>query len=343
MTASDTSLLRPDHVYIIAEAGVNHNGDIQMAKQLIDVAASSGVDAVKFQVFDPEEICGQETPLAEYQKRSGETSQIDMLKSLALKHEDFAELAAYTKKQGIDFIATPFDSASAKFLVSLDVPFIKVPSGEATNLPFLKDIAALGLPVILSTGTTTLQEVEEAVAIFTEAKVDLSILHCTSAYPTPVDQVNLKAMDTLHRTFDVPVGLSDHTEGIEIAIAAAALGAVIIEKHFTLNKASPGPDHKASLEPDELENLVRSVRNVGQALGTGVKERQPLEEEVAKVVRRSVVALSDLKKGDVLVTESITLKRPGTGIPPKELNAVLGKTLKQDVSSGTLLSWDMLS
>ncbi|MAE81212.1 MAG: N-acetylneuraminate synthase [Flammeovirgaceae bacterium] len=330
-----------DHVYIIAEAGVNHNGDINLAKELIDKAAEAGADAVKFQMFDPEEIASADTQLAEYQEGGGHSSQLEMLKSLALPREAFAELVDYAGTKNIDCIITAYDKQSAEFIATLSVPYIKIPSGEVTNHPLLYSIAALGKSVILSTGTCNLEEVDDAVSIFKDARIPLTLLHCTSAYPTPFDQVNLRAMETLHQKFGVPVGLSDHTEGVEAPIAAVALGAVMIEKHFTLDRSLPGPDHKASLEPELLTAMVKGIRNVESALGTGEKVRQEVEEDVAKAARRSIVTCKNIAAGEEITEHMITLKRPGTGISPKEHSSVTGKKALRDIPEGTLLSYDM--
>lgn len=330
----------PESVYVIAEAGVNHNGDVRMALRLIDAAADAGANAVKFQLFDPEEIASATSPLAAYQKASGERSQQDMLRSLILPRDAYQRLAEHARTRGIDFIVTPFDIASAKFIATLGVPAIKIPSGEVTNLPFLESVSKLGLPVILSTGTCSLEEVTEAVSMFSD--VPLALLHCTSAYPTPYDQVNLRVMATLRERFRVPVGLSDHTEGIAIPIAAAALGAQIIEKHFTLDRSLPGPDHKASIEPQELSAMVTSIRNVEEALGVPEKRRQPSEEDTARVARRSVVAAVNIAAGEKLTKEKLAIKRPGTGIPPKELPNVVGRKVKVDVTAGMPLTHEML-
>lgn len=331
------------HTYIIAEAGVNHNGSLETAKKLIDAAKHAGADAVKFQLFDPEEIAGHNAPLASYQEDEEATSQLEMLTKLALPKEAFIELSDYAKKQSIDCIVTPFDAESATFLATLNVPSIKIPSGEVTNLPLIAHIANLQIPVILSTGTCSMEEIQDAVSLMQDAKCPLSILHCTSSYPTPPAQVHLRAMETLRSTFGVPVGLSDHTEGIAVPIAAVALGAHIIEKHFTLDKTWQGPDHKASLEPNELQAMVEGIRTVEAALGTAEKTRQPAEENTAAVARRSVVATTSLQPGDVLSRENTALKRPGTGIAPKEYDNVLGKTVQEAIETGTPITYDMLS
>lgn len=330
-------------VYIVAEAGVNHNGDIALAKKLIDAATDAHADAVKFQLFDPEEIASAGADLATYQEGGDHSSQLEMLKTLALPQEAFSELVDYAGSKGIDCIITAYDSGSAEYIATLDVPAIKIPSGEVSNHPFLRAVATLGKPVILSTGTCDLEEVDEAVQIFIDAGITLTILHCTSAYPTPFDQVNLRAMETLRKKFNVPVGLSDHSEGIVIPIAAAALGAVMIEKHFTLDRTMKGPDHKASLEPAELSAMVEGIRRVELALGSGEKTRQAVEEDVANAARRSIVAASDIGVGETIAEDMLTLKRPGTGIPPKELSTITGKIASQDIPKGTLLLHDMFS
>jgi N-acetylneuraminate synthase len=332
-----------DHIYIIAEAGVNHNGDVDVAIQLIDKAAEAGADAVKFQMFDADELTGEDAPLAEYQKHSGQTSQREMLHALTLTEDDFTKLSNYTKQKEIDFIVTPFDTNSAQFLASLNVPAIKIPSGEITHLSFLEKVATLGIPVILSTGTCNLEEVDDAVQIFKAAGIDLSILHCTSSYPAPYDQINLRVMDTLSKKFGVPVGLSDHSEGITVPIAAAALGAKIIEKHFTLDRTMDGPDHKASLEPHELTAMIEGIRQAESALGSSEKVIQPAEANTASVARRSTVAVQDIAAGEKLSTENTALKRPGTGIPPKEYESVMQKTAQENIAAGTPITHDMLT
>lgn len=330
-------------VFIIAEAGVNHNGKEDLAMRLVDAASDAGADAVKFQLFDPDELAGG-APLASYQEQGKEAwrDQREMLTSLVLPKEAYRRLAAHAKKRGVELIVTPFDIVSARFLLTLPLRILKIPSGEVTNLPFLKEVAALGADVILSTGMCSLEEVQEAVAVFHSARVPLTLLHCTSAYPAPYDHVHLRAIPFLQKTFQLPVGLSDHTEGIEVAIAAVACGASVIEKHLTLDRALPGPDHSASIEPEEFARMVRSIRHVEAALGSPQKMRQASEENVAAMARRSVVAIRDLKKGQLLTKELLAIRRPGTGIPPKSLSEVIGKTATEDISSGTPLTWDML-
>lgn len=342
-------ILPGDSVYIIAEAGINHDGKPAKARQLIEIAADSGADAVKFQLFDLDEIVSEHAPLAEYQKRSGEESQYRMLKRLALPLEEYRELKKYAEKLGLDFIVTPFDAGSARYLAKLGVKAIKVPSGEITNLPFLRQVAALRIFTIISTGMSTLDEVKEAVVPFKTAKTPYALLHCVSSYPAPTDQINLRAMKTLEDEFRVPVGYSDHTEGIAVSVTAAALGARIIEKHFTINKHDSGPDHAASLEPDELNEMVRLVKNrdalkravvVQEALGTWEKACQPCEVNTRDVARRSLVLTRDAKAGEKITEDLLAVKRPGTGIAPKALGNVLGKTLAQTLPAGAILTWE---
>ncbi|MDD4287205.1 MAG: N-acetylneuraminate synthase family protein [Candidatus Peribacteraceae bacterium] len=338
-------------VFIIAEAGVNHNGKEDLAMRLVDAACDAGADAVKFQLFDPDELAGA-APLASYQEgKDAWRDQKEMLASLMLPKDAYRRLADHAKERQIELIVTPFDIASAKFLLSLKLKTLKIPSGEVTNLPFLKNVAALGADVILSTGMCSLEEVKEAVEIFRANKVPLTLLHCVSAYPAPADQINLRTMETLRQEFHVPVGYSDHTEGVAVALTAAALGAQVLEKHFTLDRTMSGPDHAASLEPEELTQMIRiikdaeALKNVSvlqEALGTGEKKCQPCEENVRSVARRSVVAGCDLQKGGTLTAEMIAIRRPGTGIAPKFVRDVIGKKAKKDILSGTPLIWDIL-
>lgn len=346
-----SSLLQPGHVFVIAEAGVNHNGDPMLARKLIDAAVAAGADAVKFQLFDPDELTSEAAPLADYQKRSESVSQTEMLRRLALTQDDFRKLASYAKTKKIHFIVTPFDIASARFLVSLGVPALKIPSGELTNIPFLHQVGELGVFTILSTGMATMQEVHDAIRPFQKKETPFALLHCVSAYPAPVDQINLRAMETLKKEFNVPVGYSDHTQGIDVSILAAALGAEIIEKHFTLDRGMKGPDHAASLEPDELAEMIRIMRDpaalqntptADPAIGTGEKRCQPCEENVRAVARRSVVVTRDLATGTVLTTDMLAIKRPGTGIPPKDWKMTVGKRLKKALAAGSVLTHDVL-
>ncbi|TFH39236.1 MAG: N-acetylneuraminate synthase [ANME-2 cluster archaeon] len=332
-------------VFIIAEAGVNHNGSIALAKQLIDVAAESGADAVKFQTFIAEEVVSTNAPKAEYQKQTTNTSesQLDMVKKLELSEADHTELMEYSKQKGIMFLSTPFDNRSVDLLVELGVPLIKISSGEITNHPFLKYIAAKGLPIILSTGMSTLEEVAEAVSVIKDAGCkELTLLHCTSNYPARVEDCNLLAMKTMADAFDVPVGYSDHTPGIYVSLAAAAMGACVIEKHFTLDTSLPGPDHRASLEPAELEEMVRGIRLVEKALGSFVKAPVESELEVRDVARRSIVAKFDIPARTVITEDMLAFKRPGTGILPKDSNMLIGKITTQVINKNEMLKFEKL-
>lgn len=328
-----------DRVLIIAEAGVNHNGSIELAKKLIDAAKECGADVVKFQTANADALVSRYAPMAEYQKKNtGKTeSQKDMLQKLLLGYGAFTELAAYCKSREIEFLSTPFDLDSIDFLEPL-VRFWKVPSGEITNLPYLIKIASTRKSVVLSTGMSTLSEVREAVDVLRRyGTEDITLLHCTTQYPTPYDEVNLNAMLTLKKEFGVSVGYSDHTKGIEIPIAAAAMGAVVLEKHFTLDCNMEGPDHKASLEPDELAAMVRAVRNVEAAMGSFEKKPSPSENANIAVARKSIVAASAIKKGDVFTEHNLTTKRPGSGISPMKWHEVLGTKAIRDFGEDELI------
>jgi len=327
-------------IFIIAEAGVNHNGSIALAKQLIDVAAKANADAVKFQTFIAEEVVSTDAPKAEYQKQTTDVSesQLDMIRKLELSKENHRELMDYANHKNIMFLSTPFDQKSVDLLIELGVPLIKISSGEITNHPFLKYIAKKGLPIILSTGMSTLEEVAEAVSVIKEAGCkDLILLHCTSNYPARVEDCNLLAMKTMADAFDVPVGYSDHTPGIYVALAAAAMGACVIEKHFTLDMNLPGPDHRASLEPDELEEMERGIRLVEKALGSPVKAPVESELEVRGVARRSIVAKVDIPAGAVITEDMLAFKRPGTGVAPKDISTILGKKTRQFIKKDELI------
>lgn len=333
-------------VFIIAEAGVNHNGCLDIAKRLIDVAAQAGADAVKFQTFIPEQVVAKGAERAPYQQANmpeHRESQLDMIRRLALSKEDFYTLKAYCDRTGIMFLSTPFDYYSVDLLDRLEVPVFKIGSGELTNLPFLKYVAAKGRPLILSTGMATLGEVEEALQTLQEAGArEITLLHCTSNYPAPFEEVNLKAMLTLRQAFGLPVGYSDHTPGMEVAIAAAALGACVIEKHFTLDRNMEGPDHKASLEPGELAAMVKAIRNVEKALGDGLKRPGPGEKEIIRAARRSLVAAVDIAAGEVITPDKLAVKRPGTGIPPKMWGVVVGRRARADIPADTVITWEMI-
>ena len=330
--------------FIVAEIGVNHNGDMSIVKELIDEAVNAGVDAIKFQKFNTEKLVTKNAPKAKYQEKTTDSkeSQYEMLKRLELSAEQLHELKAYADSKGILSFATPFDMESVDFLYSLDVAAYKVGSGDITNLPMLKKIASMKKPIILSTGMSTLGEIEDALeAIESEGNDQVLLLHCTSNYPTNEEDVNLNAMNTMKLAFGLPVGYSDHTMGIEVSIAAVAMGAVVIEKHFTLDRNLPGPDHRASLEPKELKELVIGIRKVEKALGSFIKKPTESEIEVKNVAQKSIVASRDLKLGEIITADMLECKRPGTGIPPKLMNLVVGKKLKCDIEQDTILSFDM--
>ena len=332
-------------VFVIAEAGVNHNGDPAMAKALIDAAADAGADAVKFQTFRTSALTSRTAPKAAYQVETtgaGE-SQSQMLERLELSLDTLRSLQAHAGARRIVFFSTPFDEASVDTLGALGVPLFKVPSGEITNLPLLRHIATKGKPVILSTGMSTLDEVAAALtAIHATSGVPVAILHCVSAYPAPVGDVNLRAMDALRDRFGCPVGLSDHTLGVEIAFAAVARGAAIVEKHLTLDKTLPGPDHRASLEPGEMGALVRGIRNVEAALGDGEKRPMPSELDTRRVARKSLVAARAIRAGEHLVKDAIAIKRPGTGVSPADLERALGRRVRRDLAADDVIDWTAL-
>ena len=329
-----------NHVYIIAEAGVNHNGNLELAKKLIDVAAKSGADAVKFQTFVPENLVSRYAEKADYQKEitDKKESQLEMLQKLMLKKEWHQVLIDYAEMKGIQFISTPFDFESIDFLAELDLPLYKIPSGEITNLPYLEKIGKIGKPVILSTGMSTLEEVREALDILRENGCPkVSVLHCNTQYPTPYEDVNLAVMDSLRKKLGIEVGYSDHTLGIEVPIAAVAMGATIIEKHFTLDKSMDGPDHKDSLEPDELSAMVRAIRNIEKAIGSADKRVTESEQGNKCVVRKSIVAKREIRKGEIFSDLNITAKRPGTGISPMRWYEVIGKAAIRDFKEDELI------
>lgn len=324
------------HVLIIAEAGVNHNGSLNMAKQLIDKAVEAGVDIIKFQTFKAEKLVSKSAVQAEYQKRNindGNDSQYEMLKKLELTEDDHIELITYCKERGIRFWSTAFDFESMDYLHSLDLGLWKIPSGEITNYPYLLKIASYKEPVIMSTGMCEMEDIENAVKVLLENGIQndqITLLHCNTQYPTPFADVNLNAMHQISERFGLKVGYSDHTKGIEVPIAAVALGAEVIEKHFTLDCNLPGPDHKASLEPDELKAMVKAIRNVESALGDGIKRISASERENIAVARKSIVASRPIKKGELLTNENLTVKRPGTGISPMRWNEVVGRIAEKD-------------
>lgn len=332
-------------VFIVAEAGVNHNGDVDLGKKLIDVAKDAEADAVKFQAFKAENVVTKYAEKARYQKETTgpNKSQYNMVKRLELKGEEFRELYNYAKKNNIIFLSSAFDKESVDLLDDLGVPAFKVPSGEITNFPLLRYIAEKKKPIILSTGMSTIGEIEEALEVIMEKGVeDIVLLHCVTSYPAKIEDVNLRVIEALRRRFKLPVGFSDHTLGITIPIAAAALGAVLVEKHFTLDRTLPGPDHRASLEPNELKDMIRAIRDVEKALGDGIKKPTKDEERIKKVVRRSIVARMRIPKGTVITEDMLDLKRPGVGIEPKYLNEIIGKRAKKDIKPDELITFDKL-
>jgi N-acetylneuraminate synthase len=318
--------------FIIAEAGVNHNGSVEIAKKLVDAASEAGADAIKFQTFKAEELATKEVGKAQYQKggHEGSENQLEMLKKLELSEDDFEILSGYCMEKGIIFLSTPFDFQSSDFLERVDVPAFKVSSGDLNNYPFLAHMAKKGKPMILSTGMADLDEIREAISSITAQKNDdIIILQCTSAYPAPFHEVNLNVMRTLATKFGLPTGFSDHTIGIEVSIAAVALGACLVEKHFTLDKSMEGPDHKASIEPYELKRLVGSVRNVEAALGSSEKVVMASERGTRQVSRKRIVAGRDLNPGETLTPESLALKRSSKGLDPSFFEKLIGKKLKR--------------
>ena len=328
-------------ILIIAEAGVNHNGSLERAKEMALAAKNAGADIVKYQTAVPEQVVSRFAEKAEYQKQQtgSEESQLEMIKKIHFGFEEHRRLKAYCDEIGIRYLSTPFDLDSIDFLATLDMPVWKIPSGEITNLPYLEKVAALKKPLILSTGMSMLSEIEDALAVLEENGCeDVTLLHCNTEYPTPMEDVNLLAMRDLEEQFALPVGFSDHTLGIEADIATVALGACVIEKHFTLDKTLEGPDHKASLEPDELAAMVRAVRNIEKALGSGEKHVTPSEAKNRPIARKSIVAKRAIAKGETFTAENLTTKRPGDGISPMLWYEVLGQTAKRDFAEDEKIS-----
>ncbi|MHA2602720.1 MAG: N-acetylneuraminate synthase [Candidatus Thorarchaeota archaeon SMTZ1-83] len=331
-------------VFIIAEAGVNHNGQLELARELVDAACETGVDAVKFQTFKTEHLVTRKAGMAEYQKKQMKEidSQFQLIKSLELEYDMFVELKQYCDEKGILFLSTPHSPDAAVFLDSL-LPAYKVGSGDLTNLPFLRQVADFGKPILLSTGMATLDEVTDAVHAISDAgNQELVLLHCVTNYPADIRTVNLKAMNTLRNAFDLPVGFSDHTMGLAAVIAAVSLGACVIEKHFTLSRELPGPDHKASLEPRELQEMVDAIRDVEMALGDGVKKPTTAELDLKDVARKSIVSVVRIEKGTILTEEMIAVKRPGYGIPPKHWSEVIGRRAKKEIGEDEVLEWSSI-
>lgn len=327
-------------VFIIAEAGVNHNGNLNLAKRLVDVAVDSGADAVKFQTFISENCISNKADKADYQKENTgkNESQLDMIKKLELKFEEFVELKKYCEEKEILFLSTPFDLESIHFLNNLNIKLFKIPSGEITNLPYLEEVSKTGKDIIISTGMSNMDEIRKAVNVLKgNGCGKITLLHCNTQYPTPIEDVNLKAMLRLKEEFETDIGYSDHTLGIEVPIAAVGMGAVVIEKHFTLDKNMEGPDHKASLEPNELKAMVIAIRNIEKAIGNGVKEPSKSEIKNISIARKSIVAKTNIKKGEVFTEDNITCKRPGDGISPMKWYEVLGGIAKKDFIEDELI------
>jgi len=329
-------------VFIIAEAGVNHNGNMELAEKMIVIAKETGADMVKFQTAVPELVITKNAPKLAYQKETTDRkeSQLEMAKKIHLPLGAFRELKKYADQRGILFLSTPFDLKSIDTLEELKPKYYKIPSGEITNLPYLRKIGKLRRKVIISTGMAKMKEIEEALSVLIKAgtkKKNITVLHCNTEYPTPIKDVNLRAMLSIRDKFKVNVGYSDHTRGIEISIAAVAMGASIIEKHFTLDKTMEGPDHKMSLEPQELKTLVSSIRNVERAFGNGIKRPSESEVKNISIVRKSIVAARDIKKGEIFTESNITVKRPGTGLNPMLWDKVLGKTAKRNFGKDEII------
>lgn len=334
------------HVIVIAEAGVNHNGDIKLAFQLIDAAKDANADYIKFQTFIPALLVSKDAAKADYQiKNTNEGTQQEMLEKLALTYDQFDTLNDYCKKKDIGFLSTGFDEGSVRFIDSLNVDYHKIPSGEITNLPYLRLIASLHKKVILSTGMAEMREVTDAVNILLNEGLShdqITVLQCTTEYPAPYDEVNLLTIKSMQQELKTNTGYSDHTQGIEVPIAAVALGASIIEKHFTLSRELPGPDHKASLEPKELTEMVKAIRHIETALGTGIKSPTPSEIKNINAARRSIFTNKNLMKGDIIRHEDLIMKRPGNGISPMRIDEIVGKTVSVDLREDTMLEWRQL-
>lgn len=336
-TSRDSTM---EKVFVIAEAGVNHNGDIETAKKLIDAACSAGADAVKFQTFKSERLVCRTAKKADYQLETTEQSetQYEMLKKLELTEEMHKELIEYCEKKKVMFLSTPFDIESINLLSELGMQIFKIPSGEITDLPYLREIARQRKKVILSTGMSNMEEVKAAVEVLKKnGSDDITLLHCNSQYPTPVSDVNLLAMVKMQEAFGLPVGYSDHTQGIEIPIAATALGAAVIEKHFTLDKNMEGPDHKASLEPYELKQMVEGIRKIELAIGNGMKQMTESEKTNIDIVRKSIVAAADIQEGEIFTEKNLTTKRPGNGISPMRWDEIIGTTANRNYEADEMI------
>ena len=331
-----------NNTFIIAEIGVNHNGDVELAKKMIKSASKCNVDAVKFQTFNSKDLVSENVKTASYQeKNTNERSQLEMLKKLELSFKDFKELQTYALKNNVMFISSPFDLKSVDLLEKLNVPLYKLGSGELTNLELIDYVQKTNKPIIISTGMATLDEIRETYNHI-ENKDNLIILHCITGYPTSFSEANLNFIKTLQNEFDVPIGFSDHSLGIELPVAAVALGARVIEKHFTLDKNLEGPDHKASLNPEEFKTMVNAIKNVEVAMGDGIRRFSENEKEIKKVARKSIILTENISKGTPLEKSMISIKRPGTGIAPKYINEIIGKKVIKDLNSGTILKWNYL-
>ena len=331
-------------VFIIAEAGVNHNGKMELAYKLVDAAKEAGVDAVKFQIFKSEKLISKSTKMADYQKENlkENISQLDMVKKLELSYEDFIKINKYCKEKEIMFMATPFDNDSLDFLVdTLKVDVLKIGSGDLNNYPFLEKVAFKNKEIILSTGMSNLSDIEGALDFISQyTDKEIKVLHCTTNYPCPMDEVNLKAMNTIKDAFQVAVGYSDHTLGIEVPIAAVALGAEVIEKHFTLDKTMEGPDHVASLEPDELKEMTRTIRNIEKALGSGIKKPNKSEVKIQSIVKRKIVLAKDVEANHILTENDLEYKRCESGVESKDYKRIIGKKVKRKIDADSPLMWE---
>lgn len=334
--------LNQKRTFIIAEIGVNHNGDINLAKKMIKSASECGVDAVKFQTYVSEELVLKNAEKADYQKKNDSNeSQFEMLKKLELSYDDFSQLKKYAQECGVLFLSSPFDRKSVDLLEKLEVSAYKLGSGELNNLELIEYVQSKNKPIILSTGLATLKEIKETYD-FIKDKSNLFLLHCITGYPTSFEETNLNFIKTLQKEFEIPIGFSDHSPGIELSIAAVALGACIIEKHFTIDKNLPGPDHKASLNSTEFKAMVDAIRHVEVAMGDGTRKLSENELNIKKVARKSIVLSKNISKGMVIKKDMLTIKRPGTGIPPNHINEVVGKRVLKDLKSQTMLKWEDL-
>lgn len=331
-----------NHTFIICEIGVNHNGDVELAKKMIEKASECGVDAVKFQTFNSEDLVTDNAKTAQYQeKNTNESSQLELLKKLELTFDEFEELKNYALEHDVMFISSPFDVKSVDLLEKLDVPFYKLGSGELNNFELIDYIQKTNKPLILSTGMSSLDEITETYNHI-KNKDNLILLHCITGYPTSFSEANLNFIKTMQKEFDVPIGFSDHSPGIELPIAAVALGACIIEKHFTLDKNLEGPDHKASLNPKEFKNMVNAIRNVEIAMGDGVRKISENEDEIKKIARKSIILNEDISKGTTIERKMLSIKRPGTGIAPNDIEKIIGKKVNRNLSANSVLKWDYL-